>query len=165
MSSSPRPPFDLSRLGSRLGMVLGGLGLLAIGIGWNGAASNDLIVEQMPYVLSGGLLGLALVVLGAAYTVVQNAREDSSRLEAKLDVLTEVLAAGVPGGGSGPAPQDVSGLVAAGTASYHLPECRLVDGREATTYLTPAEAQERGLKACRVCSPTGADDAIPVTVR
>jgi len=159
---APRPGqlvIDVSRLGSRLGLVLGGLGLLLIGFGWNGAASNDLVVEQLPYVLSGGLLGLALVILGAAYTVVQNAREDSSRVEAQLAELLVVLAQ--DGGGAGaPArtPVDASGLVAAGTASYHEPGCRLVDGRETTTYLTPAEAVGRGLKACRVCTPAGATD-------
>lgn len=162
--SAPRPPvFDINRLGSRLGMVLAGLGLLAIGFGWNGAASNDLIVEQLPYVLSGGVLGLALVVLGAAYTIVQNAREDSARLEDRLLLLAEAVAAG--GGGGAPAPQDVSGLVAAGTASYHEPTCRLVDGRESTAYLTPTEASARGLKACRVCNPAAAADEPQITVR
>lgn len=157
---APRPGqlvIDVSRLGSRLGLVLGGLGLLLIGFGWNGAASNDLVVEQLPYVLSGGLLGLALVVLGAAYTVVQNAREDSSRVEAQLAELLVALAEnGSAAGGPAHTPVDASGLVAAGSASYHEPDCRLVDGREATTYLTPAEAVGRGLKACRVCTPAGA---------
>lgn len=157
-----RPVVDLTQLGSRLGMVLAGLGLLAIGIGWNGAASNDLIVEQLPYVLSGGLLGLALVVLGAAFTVVQNAREDSARLALRFEQLAEAIAAGGTGGSG--APRDVSGLVAAGTASFHAPSCRLVDGREPTAYLTPVEAVARGLKACRVCAPAGSSDEPTVTV-
>lgn len=154
---------DVSRLGSRAGLLLGAVGLLMIGFGWNGAASNDLVVEQFPYLLSGGVLGLALVVLGAAYMVVQNAREDSVRLEEKIEQLSEALLAGGVGHAA-PAPQDVSGLVAAGTTSYHQPECRLVDGREQTTYLTAAEAVERGLKACRVCSPMGAQEETRFTV-
>jgi hypothetical protein len=59
-------------------------------------------------------------------------------------------------------PRDVSGLVVAGTASFHVPGCRLVDGREATAYLTPAEAVERRLKPCRVCSPETATTEVTV---
>ena len=154
---------DFGRLGSKLGLALGAIGLLVVGIGWNGAASNDLSVEQFPYLLSGGILGLSLVVMGAAYTITQNAREDSARLEARLAELIEVVASSGGLAGGTPAPQDLSNLVAAGTASYHSPSCRLVDGREATTYLTPDEAMERGLKACRVCKPAVVD-APPVTL-
>ena len=169
-TNAPQQPgrlvIDLGRLGSRLGLVMSGIGLLAIGFGWNGAASNDLLVEQFPYLLSGGVLGLALIIIGNAFTIAQNAREDANRLEAKLDELVEAVSAGghalpsqLPGQRAGaPLPQDVSGLVAAGAASYHSPACRLVDGREQTTYLTAVEARTRGLKACRVCSPDGAVD-------
>jgi methylphosphotriester-DNA--protein-cysteine methyltransferase len=47
----------------------------------------------------------------------------------------------------------VSGLVVAGTASFHVTGCRLVDGREQTQLLTPEEATASGLKPCRVCQP------------
>jgi hypothetical protein len=39
----------------------------------------------MPYLLTGGVLGMAFVVFGSAYLLVQNARQDRARLEAKLD--------------------------------------------------------------------------------
>lgn len=155
---------DISRFGSRAGLLLGGAGLLMIGFGWNGTASNDLVVEQFPYLLSGGVLGLALVVLGASYMVVQNAREDSQRLEDRIEQLVQALVAGGTAIPAADAPRDASGLVAVGSASYHDPDCRLVDGREATSYLTPAEAVDRGLKACRVCMPASVDDP-QVTVR
>jgi hypothetical protein len=143
---------DFGRLGNPLSIVLIGLGLLIIGVGANGIRSNGTVVQQMPYLLTGGVLGLAFVIFGCAYLLVQNSRQDRARLEAKLDLLTEAV---LESGGRRPAdtPGDVSGLVVAGTASYHLPECRLVDGREQTSYLTPTEAADRGLKACRVCQP------------
>jgi len=157
-----RPGFSFGALGGKAGLALAGLGLLAIGIGWNGAAGQLSILGQVPYVISGGLLGISLVVLGAAMLVVQSAREDRALLEAKLDLLAEaVLEAG--GRSRADAPRDLSGLVVAGTASYHVPGCRLVDGREETTYLTPVEAAGRGLKACRVCTPEQA--VTEVTVR
>jgi hypothetical protein len=40
------------------------LGLVAIGLGWYGAANTAREIEQVPYLISGGLLGVALVVLG-----------------------------------------------------------------------------------------------------
>ena len=59
------------------------------------------------------------------------------------------------GGGVGSVPSDVDGLFAAGTASYHRPDCRLVDGREEISYVTAAEAGPRP-RPCRV--PAGLCD-------
>lgn len=150
---------SLGALAGKAGLILAGVGLLLIGIGWNGAAGQLSVLAQLPYVVSGGLLGLALVVLGAAVLVVQSAREDRAMLEAKLDLLTQAVREAT---GPADAPVDLSGLVVAGTASYHTPACRLVDGREQTSYLTPQEAADRQLKPCRVCHPQ--DTAMDVRV-
>jgi methylphosphotriester-DNA--protein-cysteine methyltransferase len=61
-----------------------------------------------------------------------------------------------------PAPQDASGLVIAGTASYHVPGCRLVDGREESSYLTAEEALAGNLKPCRVCQPDAAQTNVTI---
>jgi hypothetical protein len=45
------------------------LGLGAIGLGWYGAANTAREIEQLPYLISGGVLGLALVVLGGLLLV------------------------------------------------------------------------------------------------
>jgi hypothetical protein len=156
-----RPDIQFGALGGKAGLGLAGIGLLAIGIGWNGAAGQLSMLGQIPYVISGGLIGISLVILGAAMLVVQNAREDRAMLEAKLDLLAEaVLEAG--GRVKNDAPGDLSGLVVAGTASYHVPGCRLVDGREETSYLTPVEAAGTGLKPCRVCQPESATTEVTV---
>ncbi|MCW2666027.1 MAG: hypothetical protein JWN57_989 [Frankiales bacterium] len=148
--------FSFGKLGGRAGLVLAAVGLLAIGMGWNGAAGQLSTLAQVPYLLSGGLIGLSLVILGAAMLIVQSAREDRARLELKLDgVIDTLLEISGPAAGK-PAPADLSGLVVAGSASYHVPGCRLVDGREETDFLTPAEARARQLKACRVCQPDSA---------
>lgn len=155
MSSLPSPSFGGfgARFGAKVGIGLAGAGLFAIALGINGAAGQFTVLAQIPYLISGGLLGLALVVLGAAMLVVQGAREDRSLLEAKLDLLAEAFLEGQGRQAKADAPGDLSGLVVAGTASYHVADCRLVDGREQTDYLTPAEARDRSLKACRVCQP------------
>jgi hypothetical protein len=159
---SGRLVIDFGRLGSPLSIILIGLGLLIIAVGANGIRSNGTVVQQMPYLLTGGVLGMAFVVFGSAYLLVQNARQDRAKLEAKLDQLLEALATLPQGGARADAPRDLSGLVLAGTASYHVPGCRLVDGREQTDFLTPPEAAERNLKPCRVCQPEKATTDVSV---
>ena len=41
------------------------LGVTAIILGWIGASRSTLVEEQVPYLISGGLLGVALSVIGA----------------------------------------------------------------------------------------------------
>jgi hypothetical protein len=65
-----RPPEDRTeRTWLIAGIVLPLLGLLAIGIGWWGASGSAYPAEQLPYVISGGLLGVGLIVAGAALFV------------------------------------------------------------------------------------------------
>jgi hypothetical protein len=149
------------RFGGRLAIVLLGLGLLSIGLAWNGAAGTTLLQDQFAFLISGGLIGLSLVIVGSALMVLQGYREERARLEAKLDQLVwATQRGGVPAGASAPA--DLAGLVIAGSASYHAPGCRLVDGREEIEYLTPEEAQRRFLQPCRVCSPEQSNSNVNV---
>ena len=43
-----------------LGIGIGGL--VALGLGWRGAAATEFVPFQVPYVISGGLVGLALLI-------------------------------------------------------------------------------------------------------
>jgi hypothetical protein len=131
-----------------------GVGLLIIGLGYNGIAGQSLDARaQLPYLLSGGFLGLAVVVFGTGLLINHSAREDRSRMESVLEQLLELQATAAT---ATTVPVDANGLFAAGTASYHQPSCRLVDGREEVTYVTAAEAASRALKPCRVCLPESA---------
>jgi hypothetical protein len=154
------PRFAFGRLGGRLALGIVFLGLIVILLGWNGISGNIQPAAQFPYLLSGGFAGLAVVVFGSSFMVMQSAREDRQRIEGILLQLLEAQQAA--GGGAGSVPSNVDGLFAAGTASYHVPGCRLVDGREEISYVTGAEAQASGLKPCRVCQPEAATN---VTIR
>ena len=153
-------------LGGGLGLLVVALGLLAIGLGWNGMAGGGgqvngvtLLQAQLPWLISGGILGLALVILGGAMMVVHNARNDRARLEAKLDELVTIVARSAMSG-SQPypgTPTSTQGLFAAGGASYHQPDCRLVQGRDEIRFVTAEEVAERGLRACRVCKPASVE--------
>lgn len=65
-----RPPEDATeRTWLIAGIILPLLGLLAIFIGWWGASGSAYPAEQLPYVISGGLLGVGLIIAGAALFV------------------------------------------------------------------------------------------------
>ena len=74
-------------LGSKLGTGLCGAGVLLVFLGWNGAASVDRVEAQFPYLLSGGIAGLSLVVIGIGLIVVQNQRSDRALLQQTLREL------------------------------------------------------------------------------
>ena len=76
-----------SDLGSKLGTGLCGAGILLVFLGWNGAASVDRVQAQFPYLISGGIAGLALVVMGVGLIVVQNQRADRAMLQQSLREL------------------------------------------------------------------------------
>ena len=160
------PNLRAAGFGGGLGLLVIAIGLLAIGIGWNGMAGGGGQVNgisdfraQLPWLVSGGILGLALVVFGAALLVVHNARTDRARLEAKLDEV--VAALGRTGSAAVPYPSSPTataampaGVYLAGASSYHRPDCRLVQGRDDANAVSMTEVTEQGLRACRVCKPS-----------
>ena len=80
-----------SDLGGKLGVGLIGAGFLLIFLGWNGAASVDRVPSQFPYLISGGVGGLAFVVVGVGVLIVQNQRADRAELQATLQELRRAL--------------------------------------------------------------------------
>jgi hypothetical protein len=83
------------KLGGLLGIGYCIAGFFFIFLGWNGAASYDRVPAQIPYVISGGIAGLGLVVLGAALIVAHSLRTDRIELRGSIDDLraaTERLA-------------------------------------------------------------------------
>lgn len=65
-----RPPEDSAeRAWLIAGILLPLLGLVAIFVGWWGASGSAYPAEQLPYVISGGILGMGLIVIGAALFV------------------------------------------------------------------------------------------------
>jgi hypothetical protein len=99
------------------------------------------------------------VILGAAMMIVHNARTDRARLETKLDELVTIMARSAMSNASPypGTPASTKGLFAAGGASYHSPDCRLVQGRDEVSFVTADEVAERGLRACRVCKPAAVE--------
>jgi hypothetical protein len=93
------------------GAVAVGAGVAAIALGWYGAAHSTYLFQQIPYVISGGMLGLALVVAGAALVIgswvvrlVHEARQATGALQQiarQLAATEDTLSRqGVGGGGA-----------------------------------------------------------------
>jgi hypothetical protein len=143
--------FRWDKLGGQLGILYCLAGFVLIFLGWNGAASYDRVSAQIPYIVSGGLAGLALVVLGGAMLVASGNRRDRAALQASIEGLRAALdrEAGLVGAVA----EGGAGEVMAGASSYHRADCQLIEGQSGLTPMTVAAAQSTGLEACRICSP------------
>jgi len=60
----PEPRADRESLLLKVGFGVAGLGLVLIIVGYVGVSGTLDVGEQMPYLVSGGILGLALVAIG-----------------------------------------------------------------------------------------------------
>ncbi|MDT4919368.1 MAG: hypothetical protein QOI15_270 [Pseudonocardiales bacterium] len=143
------------------GAILMPLGLIAIFLGWYGVAHTKYQYDQLPYVVSGGLLGLALVFLGGfLYFGAWLARIGTEQRESSRQVADAVLELvdliGRQQGGSAAGDSAVdeargAELVLAGNGStVHRRDCPLIAHR---ADLRPLTGNESGLGTCRVCRP------------
>jgi len=144
---------DTDRTQLIVGGVLAVLGLVAIVIGWYGTAHTAYGFEQMPYLVSGGLLGLALVFLGGfvyfAYWVTRLVRESRDQAARTADLLEQLVNAN--GNGTKPSARTNGTLVATRNGNlFHRPDCQVVAGRSG---LRRVSASTRGLEPCAICDP------------
>jgi len=162
---------DVSRLRSRTGggsmerwLMIVGAGLVVIGIpviflGWYGASHTPYVFEQVPYVISGGLLGLALAVVGGlfyfAYWVtrqIQETRSQSDAVQKSLGEIRDLLAGSVIATSAERAHATGNGSFVAtekGTM-FHRSDCVVVQGRDD---LRTVERGAPGLEPCKICEP------------
>lgn len=98
--SRGRRRFDVRQVMLFIGATLMGLGFVAIVLGWYGAAHSAYLFQEVPYLISGGLLGVALVAGGgflffAAWLVrlIEDNRRYSARVAQTLDRVDRALAA------------------------------------------------------------------------
>ena len=65
-----------------IAVALALVGLLAIIIGWFGVSGTGLAAEQLPYVISGGIGGIALIALGCTAWLSADLQDEWRRLDA-----------------------------------------------------------------------------------
>ena len=109
---------------------MGGVGLIAFGVGVLLVAQIRTERQKLGVLLEVMALGLAKVTRGEPIE------------------LPESPVAGSP----------ADALVVAGPSTFHRPDCRLIQGKPGLDRLTIPVAQSTGLSPCRVCDPLGTLD-------
>ena len=149
---------DAARVLLFIGSIVTPLGLVFIVLGWMGASHTPNLYEQIPYSISGGMLGLGLVFAGGfsyfAYwmtQLVRATRRDTAETRAVLERIETLLSGG----------HNVSSVVAElvpaqtyvatprGTL-YHRADCQAVAGRKG---LKKINAATTTLEPCGICNP------------
>jgi len=149
------------RFGAKLGVLLCLAGFVLVFLGWNGAASVDRLTAQFPYLISGGIGGLALVILGAILISVDTRREDGHRVEAMLAEVRDALIRLAPPPEEEAVDDGKGPRVVTGHTSFHRPDCPLVAGREGLVEMSVEAALAKDLIACRICNPVPAPPSRP----
>jgi hypothetical protein len=152
-----------TRVRPYVGWVLALLGGVALFLGWWGVSGEALTAKQIPYLVSGGMTGVALVVLAGVFLGTEDVRHQLDRvaeLERKVDELHALFAAelGTPDTSADPGAAADGEVVAlpAGT-SYHRPGCALVNGKADAVAVSRSAITKRALRPCRVCDPDAQD--------
>lgn len=149
-----------------------GWGFIAVGglftlIGWIGVSGEAIVAKQIPYVVSGGIGGVVLAVIGAYFLGTEELRKDSGRLdrlEQKVDDLHAALLAHADAPVVTPAAADPTGngasvevpelvLSVRGGETFHVHGCPMAVGK-ITKELKVEAARKQGLTPCPLCVPT-----------
>lgn len=169
--TSPAQRFVRQHWQILVGVGLSTAGAIIVLLGWYGSAHTTVLQYQLPYLISGGMLGSALIVLGGIYCFAHLLSRNQSRLE---QLLFEAIYAAEADDRPQPpraSPEPVSAYraptpvvnvpviegaaqvawVSSGT-SFHDPACQMVRGKRAL-HGTVEEARSAGRSPCRVCSP------------
>jgi hypothetical protein len=129
---------------------------VALALGWYGVSGQALVAKQLPYLVSGGLLGVALVILAAVLVGADIVQRELGRLE-RVERLVEDLHTALLTAPDDAAPTAPTALPGSATAvvavpagaTYHRPECALVAGKAHVAPVKAAERTRRGLRPCR----------------
>jgi hypothetical protein len=74
-------------------VLLIGTGLVVFLLGWLGQQDKSLVTEQIPYVVSGAMLGLLLIILGATIWLSADLRDEWVKLDRLEEAVTRTAAA------------------------------------------------------------------------
>ena len=145
-----------------LGYILIVVGAILLLAGYLGVSREVIVARQIPYVVSGGLVGLAAVTLGGRLLLIEDLRRDSGRLDRLEKMVLELhqillTRPDAPSPATATATANGAGsvklLVLPGGESFHRPDCAIVADKPAGRSVTVETAQRKGLHACPLCQP------------
>ncbi len=157
-------PVDVRRTWQVLaGAVLVAAGPIVMLLGYAGAARTPYIEEQIPYVISGGLVGLGMMTLGGfffwghwLYRQYERQEYHQARLlEAIQELPARLQAQLLAASGTTADPAPTAALVMTGRGTVvHDPACAVVSSSKTKTKnVTAAAARARGYRPCGICNP------------
>lgn len=132
------------------------IGALLVLLGYLGVSREAVVEKQIPYLVSGGIGGVLLCVVGAYFLGTEELRKDSGRLD-RLELMVAELHAALlerPGRPTAVVPLvDAAALVVVdGGETVHLAGCPMAAGKDRTE-VTAVEAATAGLRPCPLCEP------------
>lgn len=175
---SGRPRFDIRNTWQVLaGSILIPVGVASIILAWYGAAHARVDQQQIPYMVSGGFLGLGAIIAGALfywahwlYRIYDQADLHHHELMRSQAELRDALLGAVTGGDhnlNGSSSSAGAGSRSAGSAgpagggrfvatssgtNFHRPDCPIVARRpNGLREVSDRDADE--LQPCRICDP------------
>jgi hypothetical protein len=146
-----------------LGYILTAVGFLLLLVAYFGVSREIYVARQIPYLVSGGLFGVAAVTLGSRLLLIEDMRRDSGRLDrlekAVADLhealLTRPDAPAYAAHRTATANGEVTErlLVVPGGESVHRADCPVLAGKTSQRAVTAETARRKGLRACPMCQP------------
>ena len=150
------------------GIALVQIGLTALLMGYIGVANEGLVFLQLPYLVSGGLLGLGLLfAAGTIYLASWISRSSAAARRQNAELIDEVralsdrLALLAMGGTGANGSSNGSGrrfVATPGGTMFHRPDCSVVSSRDD---LHEVSADAPDMSACGMCDPLAADVQAP----
>jgi hypothetical protein len=149
------------------GWILVGIGLLLVLLGYLGISREALVAKQLPYLISGGILGLALVGFGAMLVGTEDLKRTQERIDHLEDLVADLHAVLLSrtdaptissngesaGHQTAGAQSDATLLALPSGQSYHRADCSMIEGKSEAKAVTASAARRQGLKPCRLCEP------------
>ena len=136
--------------------ALGAVALLIVGIvfvilGWYGAAHTNIFTEQIPYLISGGLLGVALIVVAGFLASSASLERANDQLRRDFSRAMSSMGTGAyTNGERSEGPADGRVFVVAGGKSYHEAGCPMVEGKDSSA-ISLRKAIDSGYVTCKLC--------------
>ena len=89
--TSVRALRPLSPVPTITGVVVAAIGLLLIAVAWSGVAGEANVARQIPYLVSGGVFGIALVLIGLTVINVASKRRETALREQQTRLLADAV--------------------------------------------------------------------------
>lgn len=152
-----RGPSKVDVIMERVGIVMIPLGVVFILLGWSGASKTAYDFEQIPYLISGGLLGVGLMVTGGVVylatwvaRLVASQNSGSGGAAGLEGAILTALSARAGGSGNGGKAHAEYVATPYGTM-FHRPDCAIVTSRDDLRAVDPDA--ESGFRPCGMCDP------------